>query len=70
MFSRRVPGFFDLVLPADICSRFGTQRQRGAIMFRKSRHRMDQSTADAWLIAALQSLAVLNLNIWLRWFLS
>lgn len=39
-------------------------------MFRKSRHRMDQSTADAWLIAALQSLAVLNLNIWLRWFLS
>jgi hypothetical protein len=39
-------------------------------MFRKSRHQVDQSTVDAWLLAALQSLAVLNLNIWLRWLLS
>jgi hypothetical protein len=39
-------------------------------MFRKSRHGVDRSTADAWLLAALQSLAVLNLNIWLRWILS
>ena len=39
-------------------------------MFRKSWRGIDDSAFDAWLLAALQSLAVLNLNIWLRWILS
>jgi hypothetical protein len=39
-------------------------------MLRKGRHEVDHSTIDAWLHAALQSLAVLNLNIWLRLILS
>jgi hypothetical protein len=36
-------------------------------MSRKSRREIDHPTADEWLFAVLQSLAVLNLSIWLRW---
>jgi len=39
-------------------------------VFRKSRDHAECSTFDAWLLALLQSLAVLNLNIWLRWLLT
>jgi hypothetical protein len=39
-------------------------------MFRKSRVRVEYSTFDAWLLALLQGLAVLNLSIWTRWLLT
>jgi hypothetical protein len=39
-------------------------------MFRKSRDRVGHSTSDAWLLALLQGLAVLNPNIWPRWILT
>jgi hypothetical protein len=42
----------------------------GAVMFQGSRHGGDRTTADAWLLAAAQGLAVLNLHIWLRLMLS
>ena len=43
---------------------------QGAPMFRKSRARVEHSTSDVWLLALLQGLAVLNLDIWLRWILT
>jgi hypothetical protein len=39
-------------------------------MFQGSRPGADGTTADAWLLAAAQGLAVLNLHIWLRLMLS
>jgi hypothetical protein len=39
-------------------------------MSRKSRDRMERSSFDAWLLAFLQGLAVLNLDIWMRWLLA
>ena len=39
-------------------------------MVRKSRVRVEYSTFDAWLLALLQGLAVLNLSVWMRWFLA
>jgi hypothetical protein len=39
-------------------------------MFRQNHDRVEYSTFDAWLLALLQSLAVLNLNIWMRLILT
>jgi hypothetical protein len=62
--------FVDLVLLAGVCSRFGTQWREGAIVFRGRRLVVDRSTFDVCILAALPSLAVLNLNIWPQLMLS